>query len=210
MKRIITAISLIITVGMLNGCSALTPRVIDLDSRMSHTIFLDPDKLSSGAPIYIQFSNTSTYQDVDMLKLLKQKLEARGNKVTRNSKEALFTLQANFLYLGEETKTLTMEGALLGAAVGAGVGTGITGKVGSGTAIGAGTGAGLGGFVGMMGGNDAIIGIIDIEIKERVGNILQKRAGSRIVVQGKQMYMNKAAIKAGVADTIAAQVAGIF
>lgn len=210
MRNAIIAVIVVTTVFTLTACSALNHRELQLDSKMSETVFLNPDTLSQGAPIYIRFGNTSTYQDADLAKLLADKLIARGYKVTTNAKKALFTIQASLLYIGEETERYTMEGAILGGVGGALGGASATNnKLAGGTAGGT-AGAGLGALIGSMIPVDSIIGIIDIKIDERRGGSLAEVAKTRIVVEAKETMMDKAKVKALVADKIAAQVAGIF
>lgn len=205
MKKAMVAMAMAMVA--LSGCSAIQNRNLAIDSKMSQTVFLSADKLSEGAPVYIRFANTSGYVGADFAALLRAKLESRGYKVTTDAKKAGFLLQANLLYLGEEGRGMTADGALLGGVGGAGAGAVVAD--GTGAMIGGGLGASLGALVGSMLSVDTILGVVDIQVEERDGRELTP-IRCRIVTTAKQFEMDKNAVKARIADTLAAQVAGIF
>lgn len=170
-----TALLLMITTLTLPGCAAIAHRNLEVQAKMSDTIFLNPEVLESGRPVYVRVTNTSDFQEIDFGRSIKEKIIASGRQVTSNPKEASYLLQANLLYLGEEKKDMTMDGALAGGvggvlAAGAaldhsnmnGYGKGLTGL-----AIGAAS-AGIGALAGSMVHVDTYMGLVDISIKEAV------------------------------------------
>jgi hypothetical protein len=165
----------LVTSLFLPGCAAISHRNLDVQAKMSDSIFLDVEVLESGKPIYVRTTNTSDFQTIDFTQAIKDKITAAGRRVTTNPKEAAYLLQANLLYLGEEKKDFTMEGAVAGGVGGvmggailansrgmSNMGGGLTGL-----AIGA-AGAGIGALAGSLVHVDSLIGLVDISIKEAV------------------------------------------
>ena len=136
---------------MLSGCSALhtsiAKRNLDVQTKMSHTIFLDPvgpDK----KVIFVQVRNTSDKENFDIEGPLKEALTKRGYRVTDDPDEAHYRLQANVLSVAkttpEEAQQMLAGGygaPLVGAAAGAAAGV-VVGGAGGGVA---------GGILGMLG-----------------------------------------------------------
>jgi hypothetical protein len=159
----------------LPGCAAISHRNLDVQAKMSDTIFLNPEVLESGKPVYVRVINTSDFQEIDFGKLIKDKITAAGRRVTTNPKEANYLLQANLLYMGEQKKDMTMEGAVAGGVGGLLGGAAIARSAGitsyggglTGLAVGA-AGAGLGALAGSMIHVDTYLGFVDISIKEAV------------------------------------------
>ena len=200
----------------LPGCAAISHRNLEVQAKMSDTVFLDPEVLESGKPIYVRVTNTSDFQEIDFGKAIKDRITASGRLVTSNPKEANYVLQANLLYLGEEKKDMTMEGAVAGGVGGVlggatiarsagmnGYGGGLTGL-----AIGA-AGAGIGALAGSMVHVDTYLGLVDISIKEAVDGgvkgteISDTRQGSsssvhteRIVKDSRQEFRTRIGVKA--------------
>ncbi|QXE89584.1 complement resistance protein TraT [Geomonas subterranea] len=228
-----------LTAMLLPGCAAIQHRNLEVSAKMSDTVFLDPETLESGKPIYVRVTNTSDFQEIDFGKALKDQITASGRKVTSNPKEAAYLLQANLLYLGEEKKDMTMEGAVAGGVGGAilgmaradgrGYGGGLTGL-----AIGA-AGAGLGALAGSMVHVDTYLGLVDISIKEAVeGGVTGTETASlsngsstsknttRSVSDSRQEYRTRIGVKAvqtninreeatkTISGRLASQIAGYF
>lgn len=170
----IVALFLIVSTT-LPGCAAISHRNLEVKAKMSDTVFLNPEVLESGKPVYIRVTNTSDFQEIDFGKAIRDKVIAAGRSVTTNPKEANYLLQANLLYLGEEKRDMTMEGAVTGGVGGILGGAaiaranGITNYGGglTGLAIGA-AGAGLGALAGAMIHVDTYLGLVDVSIKEAV------------------------------------------
>lgn len=116
-------------IATLTGCAAATTAVkkrnLEVETKMSDTIFLDPVAPEQQV-IFVQLRNTSDKQDLKIKGLIEQKLENRGYTVTKNPKEAHYLLQANILKAGKtdlrESQGLLASGyggAISGAALGA-------------------------------------------------------------------------------------------
>lgn len=155
MKLLSTPILKILAVGCLiafvTGCAAvhtsIRKRNLDVQTKMSDTIFLDPvgpDK----KVIYVEVRNTSDKESFDVEGELKEKITKRGYRVTDNPDEAYYRLQANVLSVAKTTPEEAAQmlaggyGApLVGAAAGAAAGA-VVGGAGGGVA---------GGILGMLG-----------------------------------------------------------
>jgi hypothetical protein len=201
---------------VLPGCAAISHRNLEVQAKMSDTVFLDPEVLESGKPIYVRVTNTSDFQEIDFGKAIKERIAASGRQVTSNPKEANYLLQANLLYLGEEKKDMTMEGAVAGGVGGLLGGAAIARSAGmngyggglTGLAIGA-AGAGIGALAGAMIHVDTYLGLVDISIKEAVDGGVQgtevsdTRQGSsssvhteRVVKDSRQEFRTRIGVKA--------------
>jgi hypothetical protein len=159
------------------GCAAtstaISKRNLDVQTKMSDTIFLDP-RPAAERTVFIELRNTSDKPDLDIEPEVRAALESRGHRVVSNPAAARYLLQANVLQVGR-----TSEGAadsffaggfgssLLGAAVGAGAGRAIkkdTAIIAAGAVIGATAAAAADAFI-----QDVTYSIItDIQISERV------------------------------------------
>lgn len=209
-------ILLLAAVLALSGCAAISHLSLDVQAKMSDTIFLNPETLESGKPIYVRVTNTSDFQEIDFGKLIREKITTAGRAVTTNPKEANYLLQANLLYLGEQKKDMTMEGAVEGGVGGLLGGAAIARSAGitnyggglTGLAIGA-AGAGIGALAGSMIHVDSYLGLVDISIKEAVEGgirgteVSDVRQGSanvvhseRSVIASRQEYRTRIGVKA--------------
>ena len=140
--------------SLATGCqgmhTAIAKRNLDVQTKMSDTIFLDPvgpDK----KVIFIDVRNTSDKTNFDIIAPVKQAIVKRGYRVTENPDEAYYRLQANVLQVSkgkpEEAQAALAAGyggALAGAAAGAMIGGAQGGW------SGAGYGAGIGGILGSI------------------------------------------------------------
>ncbi|MDA8427677.1 MAG: complement resistance protein TraT [Geobacteraceae bacterium] len=238
--KLLVLFSLAISLFATTGCSAISHRNLEVAAKMSDTVFLDPEVLESGKPIYVRVTNTSDFQEIDFGNAIKEKIRAAGRTVTVNPKEASYLLQANLLYLGEQKSDLTAEGALAGGVGGAiagvaagsnmgGYGGGITGL-----AIGA-AGAGLGALAGSLVHVDTYFGTVDISIKEAVNGgvtgheVSDTQNGSsaskhtereikdsrqeyrtRVVVTATQTNIDRPVATNTISERLASQIAGYF
>lgn len=98
----------------LGGCAAtqvaLSKKDLDVQTRMSDTIFLDPvspDKRT----LYIQVRNTSDKPNFDIEGPIRQAIEAKGYRVTNNPEQAHYHLLANVLSV-EKASPSAAESAL--------------------------------------------------------------------------------------------------
>ncbi len=168
-------LALVVATMSMTGCAAISHRNLEVHAKMSDTIFLEPEVLESNKPIYVRVTNTSDFSEIDFGQAIKDKITAAGRKVTTNPKDASYLLQANLLYLGEQKKDMTMEGAVAGGVGGALAGAMIANGNGirnyggglTGLAVGA-AGAGLGALAGSLVHVDTYVGVVDVSIKEAV------------------------------------------
>ncbi|MGI9435620.1 MAG: complement resistance protein TraT [Geminicoccaceae bacterium] len=177
--------------------TAISKRNLDVQTRMSDTIFLDPLP-PARRTIFVQVRNTSDKEDFTIENQVKAAISERGYQLVDDPDNAHYLLQANVLQAGKSSVTAAEEafgsgfgGALFGGAVGA-VGT---------RAVTSNTGAVIGG--GLIGAAAEVVAgsfiqdvtysaITDIQISERTadGSIVtetleqdmaQGSAGKRIV-----------------------------
>lgn len=128
----------------LSGCAAtqvaISKRNLDVQTKMSDTIFLEPvgpDK----KVMYIEVRNTSDKDNFDLEGPIKEAMAKRGYRVTQNPDEAYFRLQANVLQVSKTDPTAAqaalhggyggpiaagaVAGGVIGAAAGGWKGAGI-------------------------------------------------------------------------------------
>jgi len=185
----------------LAACSAATTaiskRELDVQTRMSDSIFLDPLP-PARRTVFVQVKNTSDRTDFDIENGVKAAITKRGYRLVDNPERAHYMLQANVLQAGESSVTAAEDafssgfgGALFGAAVGA-VGaraaTKDTGAIIGGGLIGAAVESAAGAFVKDV----TYSAITDIQVSERATNgevvtetfeqdVGQGTSGSRVV-----------------------------
>ncbi len=169
--------TLVLAVGLLGvgGCAAthvaIAKRDLDVQTKMSATVFLDP-VAPERRTVFVQVRNTSDRPDFDLQRPITEAVTAKGYTVVEDATAATYVLQANVLQVGKNAPTAA-EAALhqgyggLGAIV---MGTGAAYALsGSGRGI-AGAGV-LGGVADLVAGaavKDVYYSVIaDIQIKER-------------------------------------------
>ncbi|RUQ92907.1 complement resistance protein TraT [Legionella septentrionalis] len=175
-NRLLSKAFLASAVAVLTGCAAtqtaLEHRSLQVSTKQSETIFLDPVP-SAQKTVYVSVKNTSD-EEVDIAPQLKTTLGSHGYKVVNNPNSAHYLLQANVLKVGK------MSVAASQSALGGGYGSAIAGAV-AGTAVGSFTHTGTGMIAGGLAGG--VIGlaadslmkdvnytmITDIQISEKVG-----------------------------------------
>ena len=98
------AAALVVGALALSGCSAthtaISKRNLDVQTKMSDTIFLDPvadDKRT----VYVQVRNTSDKQGLSLEPFIVEAVQSKGYRVVRDPEQANFLLQANVLQAGE-------------------------------------------------------------------------------------------------------------
>lgn len=164
----------------LMGCgathTAINKRKMDVQTKMSSTVFLDP-VTSDKKRVFLQVRNTSDKQELDLERNIAAGLEEKGYALVHNPEQAHYLLQANVLQVGR-TDLRAAEDALdrgFGAALSGGI---------AGAAVGSlanrhgehGTGMIVGGLVGAAFATvtDAMIQdvvycvIADLQVSERV------------------------------------------
>jgi hypothetical protein len=176
-----TALVLAATAVMFTGCAAtqtaISKRDLDVQTKSSATIFLDPVSQAEQT-VFVQIRNTSDKQDLDIAADVIAAVQSKGYRVVQDPKQAKFYLQANVLHVGKTDPTAIQQqlgggfgAGLSGAAVGLAA-MSLTGGYGgpSGKAM---IGAGLlGGITEVVAGSlvkDVYFSIVtDVQIKERL------------------------------------------
>ncbi|UJP05920.1 MAG: complement resistance protein TraT [Nitrosomonas sp.] len=175
-------IGMLIFTLILSGCAAVHTSIakkdLDVQTKMSDTVFLDPVEPSKKV-IYLNIRNTSDKTNFDITSTVARALEGRGYRVTSDPKEAHYWLQANVLSVDKASPTAAesalragyggMGSAALGAAVGTATGAAIDGW--SGAGIGGLAGAAAFGIVSTIADASVkdvtFMAITDVEIAER-------------------------------------------
>lgn len=192
----VVAVTGAVAVGclLLSGCAAtrvaIAKRDLDVQTRMSATIFLDPIKADLRT-VYLQIRNTSDQQDLDVVKDLSAAVGAKGYRLVADPDQAHYLLQANVLYAGKVAKTAA-ESALsqgYGGALGAGMGVMAAAYA---TGTDGGRGLATAGLLGALGESiassmvkDVYFSVVtDIQIKERAASAVVNVASSHTLAQG--------------------------
>lgn len=149
--------------AILSGCAAVHTSIakkdLDVQTKMSDTIFLDPVEPDRRI-VYLNVRNTSDKSNFDIAGPVARVLEGKGYIITPDPKKAHYWLQVNVLSVDKASPTAAQ------AALGAGYGGayGAVGSAAAGAAMGAATGAaidgwgaaGIGGLAGV-----AAFGLVD-------------------------------------------------
>ncbi|MDB6096123.1 MAG: complement resistance protein TraT [Francisellaceae bacterium] len=176
------------------GCGAahttIQKRNLDVQTKMSATLFLDPvseDKRT----IFVQVKNTSDKSSFDIESQVKEALAEKGYKVINNPEKAHYLLQANVLYVGRADLRAAESalhggygGAIGGAVVGASVGS-IGHHHHDNALVGGLIGAAVGTLADAM-VSDVVYSVIsDIQVSERVSKAFSVREKTKSkLVQG--------------------------
>lgn len=183
----------------LQGCAAthtaVAKRNLDVQTKMTDTIFLDPAPPEQRT-VYIDLRNTSDKPDFDMLPQVREAIAARGYTVVDDPRRAHYILQANVLQAGRNSETAaeqaysggwgsTFWGGAAGTAVGYGIGR-------AGIGVNDTLGAVGGGLIGsaLSGVADAFVQdttytiITDVQISERVPGQAISQTESASLAQG--------------------------
>lgn len=186
MKKFIVLLSAFF---IFSGCAAtqtaLSGKDLNVENRMSATIFLDIEKQTERS-IFVDIRNTSA-KDIDIAPFIISNLEGKNYRVTNDAKSAFYLLQANILFVGKTDRTALDQsiesgfgGILAGAAAGAAVSEAKNGNIL--------TGAAVGGFIGgaaeMISGSlvkDVTYSIItDIQISEKTDEKIDQESSSKL------------------------------
>jgi hypothetical protein len=171
-KKIFIIISLLTLIGCAATHTAINKRELDVQTKMSKTIFLDPVD-EHEKTVFVQVKNTSDKQELNLTQEINTAIAAKGYRIVTNARNAHYLFQVNVLQAGkadlrETEKALDhgFDGAFTGAITGAAIGA-MSSKH-SDAAIGMGL---LGGIVGTV--VDATVKdvaysiITDVQISER-------------------------------------------
>jgi hypothetical protein len=185
----------VVALGLaLSGCAAASTAVakrnLDVQTKMSDTVFLDP-VAPEDRTVYVDIRNTSDRPGLDIGPQVRAAVEARGYRVVQDPRAARFVLQANVLQAGRNSETAAeaayntgFGGTLLGGAAGGAAGYGL-GQAGIGVndALGAVGGALAGAAISTLADaytQDTTYTIVtDVQVSERV-------PGGAVVSQSEQ------------------------
>jgi hypothetical protein len=175
-------------VGILVGCAAthtaINKRSLDVQTKMSESIFLDP-VVPSKKTIFVQIRNTSDKPELDLAEGILASVMAKGYQVVQDPEQAHYLLQANILQAGKADLRAT-EHALqngFGSAVGGAVAGAATGALVSNKPGGMVAGGLLGAAISTI--TDAMVHdtmysvVADIQVSERVGNAITVKEKTR-------------------------------
>lgn len=185
---------------VLSGCAAsqtmISKRNLDVQTKMSETIFLDPvgpDK----KVIFVEVRNTSDKDNFDIAAPITTAIAQRGYRITQNPDEAYYRLQANVLSVAKTDPTAAQQalaggfgGPLLSAVGGAATGAVIGGLAGG--YPGAGIGAGVGGLA--FAGAEVVTGALVKDVTYMVVTdvqVVEKAAEGVIIRQDSQQNLKQ-------------------
>ena len=164
--------------GCAAGATAMAKRQLDVQTRMTDTVFLDP-VAPDARTVYVDIRNTSDRPDLDIAPQVRDAVAARGYRVVSDAQDARFILQANVLQAGRTSQSASRSaldsgfgGTLLGGAAGgaAGYGLGAAGVGVNGTVAaigGALAGAALAGLADAYVQDTSFTIVTDVQVAER-------------------------------------------
>ncbi|MBW2646195.1 MAG: complement resistance protein TraT [Deltaproteobacteria bacterium] len=187
---------LLMLIFMLSGCAAMTTaiehRELEVRSKMSDTIFLDPVKPELKT-VFLQIKNTSD-KDIDIKSVISSEIISKGYRIESDPDKAHYLLQANVLFVGK-AKPVDLQqalaggyGGLVGGLVGAGMGHSMS-RSPSGYLVGGGIGALAGGLTEHVANalvKNVVFSIVtDVQLSERTKAVVEQEIGSDLS-QGSQ------------------------
>ncbi|PCI42248.1 MAG: conjugal transfer protein TraT [Proteobacteria bacterium] len=127
-QRGVKLLAVVCLLALFSGCAAtqtaISKRNLDVQSKMSATVFLDP-VAESKRTVFVQVRNTSD-KDINVSKAIRQAIASHGYKIVSNPKHAHYMLQASILQVAQMSPSAAQNalaggygGALDGAVVGA-------------------------------------------------------------------------------------------
>jgi hypothetical protein len=189
--NILSRILLIIaSVSLLNGCSAIDKSIkhgtLDVQTRMSETVFLDP-VADDKKKVILQIRNTSDKKDLEIQSEIKIAIEDKGYKIVTDPNKAHYMIQANILQVGKSTNedpfsslSSGFGGALAGGTMGA--------LISNNDSMGMGIGALAGGLIGTVA--DSAVQVInyqmitDLQISEKADSATVTESSNAQLKQG--------------------------
>jgi len=126
--KMLLALMAVLFAAVMSGCAAMqvgiSKRDLDVQTKMSNTIFLDP-VAADKRTVYIQARNTSDKPGFTIDQGLKQAVAAKGYRLVNDPGQAHYLLQVNILQVGKTDQSASEAafragygGVLAGAAVG--------------------------------------------------------------------------------------------
>ena len=189
MKTVLMSALLISTLS-LSGCGALhtavAKRNLDVQTKMSSSIFLDPVEPEQRT-IFVDIRNTSDKPEFDLKPQVVQSLQARGYQVIDSPKRAHYWLQANVLQVGRSNARDTNSALAAGPGIAAGAVTGYaihraTGGSSGGATAGALVGGAIVGTVVDAMVEDVYYSVItDIQIMERFDGTVSESSQHQLI-----------------------------
>lgn len=163
------------------GCAAIQKRDLQVDTQTNGAVFLNPDILSRGKPIYVRVSEQASMKasGETLESVVIRKLHEKGYKTTKNAAESDYRLQATLLYLDKAKDGMTLDGAVAGGVGGAVIGAASDRGNLTSTAIGTAAGALVGSAVGAMFSVDKWYGVADIRVEEPLQKAAKRHVTSR-------------------------------
>lgn len=177
----------------LTGCSAthtaINKRHLDVQTRMSASIFLDPISTDKKT-IFLQIRNTSDKPELDLGEPIKMALEEKGYQMTTVLSEAHYILQANVLEVGrsdlraaQHALTQGFGAALGGAATGALLGTVVSKEDSRAVAAGGVMGAAVATVTDAVVQDVVYTVVADVQISEHMGNSVAIKEKTKSVLK---------------------------
>jgi hypothetical protein len=164
--------------ALLSGCAAtqvaLSKKDLDVQTKMSASLFLDPVEKPQDKTLFVQFKNSSDKADFQLTSELQQALRNKGFRIVSNSKAAHYFLQVNVLQVGKmdpsAAESAVYKGyGMDGVALGAGAAY-VAGAENNRLLVGAGILGGIAAVVADSLVKDVHFSVItDLQIKEKVG-----------------------------------------
>jgi hypothetical protein len=180
---------LLVVVGLgllLAGCAATTTAIrygeLDVQTKMSNTIFLEP--VAPGMrTVFVQIRNTTDKQ-LNIEPQIKGAIAARGYRIINDPTKAHYILQANVLQVGRTDKSALEQSQMAGFG-GVVLGTGVGALLGGSHAVAGGVIGGLaGGAIEAISGSAVKVVwysmITDIQIAERVKGAVSQQFQSQL------------------------------
>ena len=184
-KGLLLAVAVIFAAVQLSGCAQVATGIehakLVTSAKMSDTIFLNPVRADQKT-IFVQIKNTSDVPMPDLQSDVVNLVTARGYRIVSDPYKAHYWLQGNVLYMGKESRHMTYAGALAGGFGGALVGSAFGnhyGRVGT-ISAGAVLGSALGAIAGAAIHVDKYMGVVDIQVKEKVNGTIKAKESSNL------------------------------
>lgn len=182
--------AVIISSLSLAGCgavhTAVAKRNLDVQTKMSSSIFLDPVEPQQRT-VFVDIRNTSDKPEFDLKPQVIQSLQARGYQVIDSPSRANYWLQANVLQVGRSNARATNGALAAGPGIAGGAVTGYalhraTGGSSGGAAIGAAVGGAVVGTVVDAMVEDVYYSVItDIQIMERFDGTVREQSEHQLI-----------------------------
>jgi len=182
LKRLSSGLVMLSFMAFLPGCAAtdaaLTGSQLDVETKMSSSIFLDP-VAPEKRTILVQVRNTSGQPNLNIDTMIRSTLEQKGYQLVEDPAKAQYLLQANVLQVGEAQDKESVDkalssgfgGALTGGLVGTGIGA-LAGGHRDAMVGGALAGAAIGYLANTLVKEKTFSMVTDIQISERVTGVV--------------------------------------